>query len=344
MRILVETSAGSNIGDAFYQISIYQMLKNILKNHEVLMIDVGAARAFKAFKYPYKTKYGFAKNAFDIREQYVGDIYVFSGPILDTNFIPHWGELIKSLNKRGSKYMILSAYGSYDKGVTEKILSFLEKFPPIAFSTRTNKTYEIFSKICENSFNGICNAFFISKTCEIPTIKLNKKFIICSFYSMPEPNIKFDLENNSKIKLNSLVLKHKSNKFWRLTRHFEWLRNQKNNYKEYEIIRTVHDISYNFSHLNFSQPNSFLSYNPINYLSLYKYCSLTISDRIHACVTSLALNNPALLVGKWDRAGLFDRLNLERDGKCFLPPKREYLDHEYEKYILWVKKVIDSNE
>ena len=49
---------------------------------------------------------------------------------------------------------------------------------------------------------------------------------------------------------------------------------------------------------------------PFTYLTVYAGSSLTITDRVHACVATLAYGNPAILYKHSPRGQLFDRLGL----------------------------------
>ena len=73
---------------------------------------------------------------------------------------------------------------------------------------------------------------------------------------------------------------------------------------------------------------------------MYKNCELTISDRIHACVAALSFNNPAMLIGDWgERAELLNKFDLQKTNNVLLPNSSKQIDHEYENYIAWLKKV-----
>ena len=331
MKIIIENSTWNNVGDAFYQFPIYEIIKNTLTEHDVFMFDGPIYRAFKISSGNF-----FKKNALDIRKILEADIFVFSGPILGNNFIYHYAEVIKFIKDSGKNYMILSSFG--DSKSHKENVEFLMKYPPLAFSSRTKKTFDIYSKVAKHSYNGVCNAFFISKV--IPTLNLNlKDYLIFNFYSTPEPIIDFNIKENN-IQLESIKIKEKKNYFNSVLRHLDFLRKHPIKLHSKKIIRTVHDISYKFLHLNFGRKNSYLSYNPLNYLPLYKNCELTISDRVHACVASLSFNKPAMLVGDWgERAELFQRFNIQKVNNVILPTLEQQINQEYIEYVNWIKNV-----
>ena len=331
MKIVVENSTWNNVGDAFYQFPLYKILKNTLKQHDVYMFD---GPIYRSFKIP-NTNF-FKKKILDIRQFIDADIFVFSGPILLSNFINHYGELIKNIKNNNKEYMILSAFG--DTASSQKNIKFLLKYPPLAFSSRTKKTYDLYSEVANKSLDGICNAFFMSKSLKLTNLNL-KNYIIYSFYSMPEPIIDFKLNENI-IDLQSIKVNKRKNYLYSMYRHFQFIKYHPGEILNKKILRTVHDISYKFSHLNFARDNSYLSYNPLNYLSLYKNSELTISDRVHACVAALSFNKPAVLVGDWgERAELFQKLKIEKKNNVFLPTLENQINQEYTLYIDWIKDV-----
>src|SRR5690606_25738694 len=78
-----------------------------------------------------------------------------------------------------------------------------------------------------------------------------------------------------------------------------------------KIVRLIQDLNTKFNHINFAMPNSFISFNPLSYLKVIKSSDFVISDRVHACATSLAFGNPARLMVNSPRAAIFDRIGLD---------------------------------
>ena len=71
-----------------------------------------------------------------------------------------------------------------------------------------------------------------------------------------------------------------------------------------------------------------------DYLSLYANCSTVYSDRVHACVATLAFGNKARLIDDTPRAHLFETLDagnvrneiVQLDPEKFASKKQEHLD------------------
>ncbi|HVX01145.1 MAG TPA: polysaccharide pyruvyl transferase family protein, partial [Candidatus Babeliaceae bacterium] len=122
-------------------------------------------------------------------------------------------------------------------------------------------------------------------------------------------------------------------------RHLNFFRPQQTALNNYEIIRVHQDFSTHYYHIKFSHPNSFMSYNPLSYLSIYKSAAFTISDRVHACAVSLAFGKPARFMSATPRAGIFDRLGFNnKNSKGIMYPNSEVIDMEYDKLTKEIKK------
>jgi len=71
-----------------------------------------------------------------------------------------------------------------------------------------------------------------------------------------------------------------------------------------------------------------------DYLSLYANCSTVYSDRVHACVATLAFGNKARLIDETPRAHLFETLDagnvrneiVQLDPEKFASKKQEHLN------------------
>ena len=74
-----------------------------------------------------------------------------------------------------------------------------------------------------------------------------------------------------------------------------------------KIIRLHHKQFYNKEEF-FQQPNTIISDDPKDYLTIYSNAIETHTDRVHACVASLAYGIPARLYFNSPRAKLLDKV------------------------------------
>ncbi len=327
--ISVENSTWNNIGDAFYQYSLQNMISEALPEYDVVSIDGPPARAFRPGRY--------ASNVFDTRSWSSADHIVFSGPILGRMFFQYYAEIIQAILRRGASYSLLSVHAGGEGADYDKIHLFLEKHPPKAIHTRDHPTFKKFCDLVECRLDGVCFAFFVSKLEQIPRLDPDQPYICSSFHSMREPEIMLSdaqaehfLESGPQLEFSSRKLLP-----WRYYRHLEFNSRYPKEISRWRIVRPVHGF-YPLPHLIFSRPNSYISYNPLNFLSAYKYCDGTISDRVHAGVVTLSFGHPSYVVRLDSRSALFDGIGIERHGELMVLP-RENLENAYQKHLSWLK-------
>ncbi len=338
MKILVENSTWVNIGDGFYQYSLFHLFKTLFPHHDIQMLDGPIARAFKL-------NGRFTKNALNLMRFQTGDMYVFSGPILGKNFVSAYGPKIENIVNSGSHYLILSAHAPSDPAIVDANKRLLRSYPPLAFSSRDRDTYKLYSDIAQTAYDGICGAFFASKVLSVPEVNLGCKYITLSTYNEFDPSLSVPCLPlwDGNIETATIHIAERPSPYWRIARHFEWLRGKQQQFLgDFLIIRPHHDLSYYWSHLNFVRPHSFLSYNPLSYLSLYQSTSLTISNRVHACVATLSFGNPIFFWGQTERAGVFERVGLVPHGNEIVRLPKGILDDEYSQFCHWLTSVVNS--
>ena len=336
MKILIENSSWRNIGEAWYGISLYYLLKQIYPEHHVVLGDTPISVSFRISNQKQKN------NSFDLMQYQQADIHIMAGPILNqmpTLFI----DKIKEIKKRKAQYALISISGTgLSQSEINEIGSFLQEYPPLLFATRDEETYNKFSKFVQNSYNGICTAFLVNKTIPTETFKLGKFFFISSFYRELEPF--YFLEKEKECTLENLEIKHKK-KFgiipFKYSRHFNFLRPQQAEIGNHIIIRTIQDLNTKFNHINFAVPNSYISFNPLLYLEITKSSEFVISDRVHACATGLAYGKPVRFLFNTPRAGIFDRMNFDyKSNNGIMYPNMKKIDEEYDKLVETIKKYI----
>lgn len=216
--------------------------------------------------------------------------------------------------------------------VTIETGKFLEKYPPLVLATRDEETYNKFRGFKINIYNGICTSFLVDKLLPVNRFEMKQPFFISSFYTELEPFYK----SPDTITIENIELNRRGTYFnlnHKFSRHLNLFRPQQESLKTHKIIRVHQDLSTHFYHIKFSHPNSFMSFNPLSYLSIYKSADFTISDRVHSCAVSLAFGKPARLYTRSPRAGIFNRLgyNFSESGQNIQPISPDIIDKEAEK-------------
>ncbi|MER9242377.1 polysaccharide pyruvyl transferase family protein [Mesorhizobium sp. M0633] len=334
LTIAVENSTWNNLGDAFYQTSLQRVLQKELPNHRVVSFDGPIKRAFRPGR--------FENNCFDVRSWTEADHYVFSGPIL-RGFTAHYGDLIKRIIEKGATYSLISVHSNAFDAEIPALRAFLAKYPPTAIHTRDHLTYEKIGDLVSPSLDGICFAFFVSRLDDIPTLSPNIPYICSSFHSMKEPRLTVNptSKDTSFIGADVSFEVTKRRIPWKLERHADFRHTYQETLGPWKVIRPVHGL-YPFPYLTFSRPNSYITYNPLNMLAIYKYCDGVVTDRVHAGVAALSFGRPARIVPVDTRFDLFSHAPIKRVGGVFQIDERA-LEREYERHSAWIRnQFLDS--
>jgi hypothetical protein len=331
MKILVENSTWNNIGDGFYQSALFVLIKKLYPDATVLMEEGPIFRAFRPKSEWQK------KNALQLMDYQSADLHIFSGPMI-RQILTNYKDKIKQIKERGEQYALISASSA---GISDSLRAetgeFFQKYQPLFLSSRDQETYLKFKDYVKNSYNGICTAFLVNKMLPVDQLDHNFKFFISSFYRELEPVYKV----NGEVDIRNVELDRKKTFFGlnhRFSRHLNRFRPVQDGVNGHKIVRVNQEVSTKFNHINFALPNSFLSFNLLSYLALYKSADFTISDRVHSCAVSLAFGKPARLFTNSPRAGIFNRLGFDhKKDNGIMYPNLEIIDTEAEKLSSFIK-------
>lgn len=316
MKIGVFNSAWGNVGNAFFAYGIISLLRKLFPQHEILELDE---------PHPYMAPSRVKKcreHVFPLFQHQEADVYVFSGPILAQVVRFDFTRIMRGIKAAGKEYVILSASASEMTAEEIKaVAAFLNECPPLAFATRDEATYEKFKSLVPFCHNGICGAFLIPLIDGVAEVK-TKPYFVSSFYKNPEPI--FSVSDGQEVTVDSLVVKPRKSflRGFPLTyaRHFEIFRKYPSALHGVDIVRVHQGFNPAMKLFNYAQPNSFVSYNPRCYLSVYKGCEFVVSDRVHACAAALAYGHPARLLDINDRMGIFARMGIARSENGVMYP------------------------
>jgi polysaccharide pyruvyl transferase WcaK-like protein len=334
MKILVENSTWNNIGDGFYQSALYILIKQLYPTANVLMEEGPIFRAFRPKSDWQK------QNCLNLMNYQSADLHIFSGPMI-RQILTNYKDKIIALKAAGEQYAFVSVSAA---GITEDLRqetgAFFQQYPPLFLASRDEETYLKFKDFVKNSYNGMCTAFLVNKMLPVDQLNPAFKFFISSFYRELEPVYK--LKNGTQdVNLNTIDLNRKQTYLGiphRFARHLNRFRPAQEEVNGLKVVRVQQEVSTKFNHINFSQPNSFLSFNLLSYLALYKSADFTISDRVHSCAVSLAFGKPARLFTKSPRAGIFNRLGFDhKQNNGIMQPNLDIIDVEAEKLSTFIK-------
>lgn len=342
MKIGVFNSNWSNMGNGFFAYGLIALLKRDFPQYEVYELE-------EPHLYTAPSNKRLKENGLQIAVDQDVDVYVFTGPMLAQILRPHFNfaSLIKTILERGKKYMILSSSASeMSEAEIVATAEFLNKYPPIAFATRDEETYNKFKPLVPFCHNGICCAFLVSLVEGVAAVKRDRPYFISSFYKKPEPY--FSVSEGETLTVSSLQVKPRKYMvpFIRkgLARHFEGFRGDyPKSLASHDIVRVHQGFNPFMKWFNYAQPNSFVSYSPKCYLAVYKGCDFVVSDRVHACAAALAFGHPARLLDKNDRMGIFKRMGYVRDENGVMQPlEAEKVAGHVSAFSRYLKSIFDA--
>lgn len=143
--------------------------------------------------------------------------------------------------------------------------------------TRDSLAYKYYANFTKNSYNGIDNVFFVN------------------LLNLPQ----IDTDLTPYVVLNIEEPKH-----YRIKEEL------KNIFKEKNIVYSYHK-PFPYTKVSKLVKNGVIvSDNPMDYLLLYRNASEVYSDRVHACIPTLAFGNKARLFSNSPRIALFENAKI----------------------------------
>lgn len=205
------------------------------------------------------------QNIFSMASMVKCDYFIIPGCVLTVPFFTIYGDLIKRKAEQGSKIIFLGASGNFYTEYEVKFVSeYLRKLRPYAIMTRDILAYKYYANFTKNSYNGIDNVFFVN------------------LLNLPQ----IDTDLTPYVVLNIEEPKH-----YRIKEEL------KNIFKEKNIVYSYHK-PFPYTKVSKLVKNGVIvSDNPMDYLLLYRNASEVYSDRVHACIPTLAF--PCLKMRKF---------------------------------------------
>jgi hypothetical protein len=349
---LVSGFWGQNIGNAFFNIGGKRILEEVFPEHSVEFIqDQPGYWTFNFRRNP--------KNDIGLLKYIKADYLVLQGPVLSKIYRSLWSNTLAALTRKGAKIILLSAgLFRYTEEEISSVREMLKEFPPFIISTRDHKTYEALADCCDRSYSGIDSAFFVPDVYKPFQLDLSS-YITINFDRLPEPSIY--LSNSKKLNIGVfennfealgyywylkfpklqkwLSLKGKAESY--IGSFFD-LRRLPSKLGSFSIIRPEHRFNPHVGVKIYRQPNALVSDEPFTYFTVYAGTSLTLSDRVHACVVTLAYGKPAMLFSHSPRTYLFDHLGLSEIRNKPMVLKKEDLEKKKRAQVNFLKKAVAS--
>jgi len=240
-----------------------------------------------------KTHYLKHCNIFNLAEHIRPDIFIISGCTFTVFFFKIYGNILNKLKEKNVKLIFYGCGGNtYSDFEIEFVSKWLDTLQPYAIITRDKIAFKKYRGFAERCFNGIDCGFFVGY---LPLKGVHFDFA-------PYVVLTFDKFKNKVIE--EKLIKDLSN---------------------YTVIRATHVPHPDKTIFPFPKKDyqvTLISENPYDYLLLYANAERVYSDRIHACVASLAFGVPCKLYNDSPRITIFSKVARISNENLFLPVKR----------------------
>lgn len=217
------------------------------------------------------------KDVFSVANIAKLDYFIIPGCVLTVPFFTIYGRLLENKINEGAKIIFLGVSGNYYTDYEIQFVSaFLSKLKPHAILTRDSIAFKYYAKFSDNSYNGIDSAFFVNRL-NLPKVTATiSPFVVLNF-DLPKNKV---IERTLKKQLDNVIF----------TNHKPYPYSNIGKYVKQGIV---------------------ISDYPLDYLFLYSNAEAVYSDRVHACITTLAFGNKVCLYSDSPRITLFENVGLK---------------------------------
>jgi len=341
MRILLLKTWITNIGNAFIDKGAKTCIKNAFPNAEIIEVsgfsNMTVMTSGTKFIARYigekigkfgnllinygdnKMKKVTEKNNFvNIGEMIDADFAVLPGCVLDI-YIEFYMKTLIKIREAGIPILLLGAGGhNYTYEKSQKVKSYFKRIEFSALLTRDSTAYRMYSNCFKDSYDGIDCGFFINDWYNPPQSK--EPFAVNTFDTMREPKIDIDCK---------IIRAHHGtiiSTYSGIIPAIGSILNLKTRVKRFDVL---------------NENNFFVSDCLEDYLFLYSNAKEVHSDRVHACVASLAYGTPTKFYFKTPRAKLFDRIGAHKIYNQIVLPDNYDIENEKKLQVLALRNVVE---
>jgi hypothetical protein len=207
------------------------------------------------------------------------DVAVLPGCVLYEHALEKYYKILRKVRSENIPLILLGAGGGdYSDSTQRYVRQFTDEVEPAAIITRDSTAYNCYSDEAKYTSDGIDNAFFINE-----------------WYDPPSSDVDYDVATFDKT--NPDVDSERDIIY---SDHYPFEQPYGNLWQKFKKHMKQRRI--------FDRKNYFLSDTLEDYLFLYSNARVTYSDRIHACVPTLAYGNRAQFTFDTPRGELFEKV------------------------------------
>jgi hypothetical protein len=347
----------TNIGNALFQLGGKYIMSQVSKGRRVVLLTDQAGY----WQYGKKEEPKYSARLLDhVDASYI----VLHGSLLTYSFPKLWRESLRIYKERGIRVVLLGV-GQFDYGEKETAVcrELLQEYPPYVFVSRDSVTFGNFRDLATHSYDGIDNAYFLPLV--YPKIPLDyPEYIMLNFDKGPEPILEFVHDNSNYIPGKSgyspcrvpfgskilnirfptlkRVLSDRLDKYYGYIATLLGLKStNQEKVDSYLLLRADHQTNPLYHRKLYYGPGAFAMDVPFGYLALYSNASLTLSDRIHACVVTMAYGGTAMLFSKSPRAHIIKQVGVTSIFQKPTALDMAVLDKKRNNELRFLRSVID---
>lgn len=223
----------------------------------------------------------YRQRTLNVAEYMDADLIVLPGCILSDWVFRKYAATFDRLDTQDTPVIFLGAGGGdYEATTRETTRKFLDRFDVDALLTRDDEAYESYADDVEFSYSGIDCAFYINEWFDAPDS--TEKFTAHTFDKTDEPE---------RLNPENTVVRPDHSPFG----------------QPFEIY-VRREVSNLLGNNDYEKENVLYSDRLEDYLFVYANSEVTHSDRVHACVPTLAYGGKAKFYFSTPRAGLFEKV------------------------------------
>ncbi|SKB07321.1 polysaccharide pyruvyl transferase family protein [Aeromicrobium choanae] len=344
---LVSGFWGQNIGNAFFNMGGRWILDQVYGEGAVAFIqDQPGYRTF------HDASKGNPANDIEFLKYLDVERMVLQGPVLSQHIGRLWGPTLSALTARGGRYALLgAAFFKFTDVELNAARQFLTEFPPEFIVTRDGRSHDILASwgLDAPLHNGLDSAFFAPKS-YTPIRTTGLDYYTFNFDRYPEPTIEigaptqdaevqFEADGATwSLRTPSMTSKlaHRS-KVQAYLGHLIDRRSLPETLNGRVVVRPEHRFNPHMTYKIYQHSNAIASDEPWTYFTTYANSQLTLADRVHACVISLAYGTPAMLFTPSPRSALFDRVGCGDIRKHPVTLDPDFLEAERAAEVDWLR-------
>ncbi len=332
----------TNIGNAFFQLGAEYALNRAYPGAHVFLI--GDQPGY------WNTRRGNPSNALDYVKHLDLDAVVVLGPYVRPEMEGITGQMLRAQHRKGAKIIVLAAgMMQYDKETIALSRRLMAECPPHIFTTRDRETYEALGDLAVHAYDGVDVATFVPEV--FPKIPTDLgPYVVFNFDQIPEPVIGPKEEFKGRVG-RSFEFEGRTWCVRQPRRRTEWSYRARaypfldalllaevrpGSVGGLPVLRTDHRYNPFLPSKTYHNPNTYAGDVPFTYLNMYGHSTLTLSNRVHACVATVSYGNPAMLFSNTPRAYLLKRLGLDAIRERPQRIDMGFLLHEKAALIGWL--------